>query len=117
MKPLTEIEALTQTALLWKWLAEDPKWEKNEYPGFADWGEDVAAHCFLCEYVERQPSIKDCRSCPLWQKWDGYPVCRSLGSPYDVWLDSKGKKRQRAAALIASLCRKELARLEGGSDG
>lgn len=81
---------------MWRWLAENPQKQKDEWPGWIWNGggyAEEAAHCFLCHYP--------CRECPLiWL--DLRTLC--ITSFHRRWtMCESSEERSRLAKQIAEL--------------
>lgn len=109
MKRLTKKMALRLTAELWEWIGAEPRRIKREWPGWEEQEGGVFANCFLCHWLKAKLGRSCRKSCVL-------KSCLSGSSPYgefeDALIAENYPAAQQAAALIAKLCRDELARLE-----
>ena len=103
MKPktMTRNQTIRRHRLLWRWLAENPKAEKMDWPGW-EWNEGkyeyTSGNCFLCAC----PSDGSGYCCPV--VWPGGGTCMTSSSSYKKWCEAKSlKKRAALAKQIAEL--------------
>lgn len=131
--PLTKRQALELTRDLWQWLAENPKREKLEWPGWHEHGY-MNANCPCCQYtIDNDPDGKvNCSMCPLITLWP-VPIrfCLDPSSPYIQWrddcihVDVDGRilcsydpvLRTKYAQQIADAAASELSRLAATEQG
>lgn len=69
--------------LLWDWLAENPKKDKEDWPGW-DNSVDADCGCFVCEYVNRRLD-SNCKSCPCYN-FCADPIC--WGTIHRQWTNA-----------------------------
>ena len=102
-----KIEALENTAEMWKWLAENPLCSKRDYFNYKSipLADRPQCLCYCCQYalerflavnkvnIENIESMnKDiCCFCPI-PDWQGdeenNPSCEAHHSPYKIWLEA-----------------------------
>ena len=105
MKKNKKIEALKNTAEMWKWLAEHPLCSKRDYFNFKkiSLADRPQCLCYCCQYalekfvIANKVNIEDIKSmnkdiccfCPI-PDWQGdeenNPSCEAHHSPYKIWL-------------------------------
>ena len=88
---------------MWNWLAENPKKEKGDWPGWDKNGgnfleNNIYAECFACQYTEEIGL--HCDSCPL--VWPS-GVCLDDGL-FEIWKETKNLvMKSSLARQIANL--------------
>lgn len=110
----TKREAIKLHRELWRWLAENPSGEKEDWfylKKNLDKYSDVRANCFLCHYAIEKTDTSvgslACVACPLIWKISRRCETNSAGrnSYYEMWQDNYSTSKQRAklALKIANL--------------
>jgi len=115
MARLTKEKALRICRELWIWLYNNPKEEKDAWPGWSKYGWMVC-DCPCCEYLARRGSSKlHCSvngafSCPLNMLWPR--GCARKGAPYQKWFSCRSiKTKIKSCIEIIHGCESALRKL------
>ena len=123
---MTKEEALTLTAELYEWLAENPTKFKSDWPKWDKFtdrsdrylfkGKVVNDGCFLC-YLTVVKENKDCTNCLLKGNWgleSPEEFCCLEKGLFQLWLGALKTSPERVtyAKEIADRCRKKLQELK-----
>jgi len=109
-----KIKALADCRDMWKWLADNPKEEKDNYFSVHNL-EDVAGDCYLCEFTNTRglASHKCSEACPIFFVWPN--GCSSHPSPYYDWsVATTDDKKSMSACRIVEACEKALEEIYHG---
>lgn len=74
---------------LWHWLANNPRYKKEDWPGWCENGGTYRRAKYYCFACGAAGGITKCHLCPL--DWGGYDIysrrlhCMSIGSVYRRW--------------------------------
>lgn len=104
---LTREQAIKEHRKMWRWLAEHPGKQKQDYLEFVeiDW-RGMSSSCFLCEYVLGKYEKWECKHCPL--DWDERGCTNEDKSLYDEWwYEHDNRRRAELARQIAELPERE----------
>ncbi len=104
---LTELEALQITSRMWKWLSENPRKYKDQWPEFKSNGGTVELllnDCACCHFSRQKAgkemnslSAMDCVNCPLRAHWPD--SCEDEDSDYLSWEDAVDDDERCIAAF------------------
>ena len=111
---ITKREALEKTAAMWRWLSQDGRREKSDYPGLREEEHYPINECYCCQYAEEHNAGSDpCMSCPLSSLWPIY--CINCTSPYAEWSEARNRNEfdnaEKYALEIALAAEEELGKL------
>lgn len=91
---MTYYETIDNSERLWRWMKDNPKRDKREWPEYESSGLNrMPGNCFLCEYNNKNKiECRDCiigRQCTVW-------ICSnySFKSRLAIWKKLEKEKRR-----------------------
>ncbi len=91
-------EAIRNHRRLWKWLAENPGKDKEDWPRWAIYGGAITNNCFLCELALDKDSVQICPNCI--GDWGYYKSCSTNSDGlFSRWEKVSNHKKRTELAL------------------